>query len=56
MRLINSITHKLKEFSKIPKYAILSHTWEEKELSFQDIGGPNAELMAGFAKVKGCCS
>jgi hypothetical protein len=56
MRLINSATHKLVEFSGvIPEYAILSHTWEKEELSFHDIQGGNAKNMAGYAKVEGCC-
>jgi hypothetical protein len=57
MRLINSTTYELKEVSgEIPEYATLSHTWEKKELSFQDIQERNAKDMAGFAKVKGCCA
>src|SRR5438045_93423 len=57
MRLINSTTHELEEFSgDIPEYAILSHTWEKKELSFQDIQGRNAKQMVEFAKVEACCS
>ncbi|KAK3400346.1 heterokaryon incompatibility protein-domain-containing protein [Sordaria brevicollis] len=39
MRLINTRTLELEEFvgSNIPKYAILSHTWENGEITFQDI-------------------
>jgi hypothetical protein len=56
MRLVNTATCKLEEFSgRIPEYAILSHTWEEQEMSFQDMQGCNAEKTAGFAKVKSCC-
>ncbi|KAF5344921.1 hypothetical protein D9758_011585 [Tetrapyrgos nigripes] len=37
MRLLNTQTLKLQEFyADIPRYAILSHTWE-KEVTFQDI-------------------
>ncbi|KAI8153864.1 Secondary metabolism regulator LAE1 [Colletotrichum sp. SAR 10_70] len=43
--------------SSIPeKYAILSHTWESGEASFQDVG--NTEAMAskpGWAKIKQTC-
>jgi hypothetical protein len=57
MRLVNSSTHKLEEFSgQVPEYAILSHTWETNELSFQDIHEHSAKHMAGFAKVEGCCA
>jgi hypothetical protein len=56
MRLINSTTQKLEEFSgKIPEYAILSHTWGEKELYFQDLQKGNAKHIAEFAKFQGCC-
>ncbi|KAJ2897353.1 HET-domain-containing protein [Zalerion maritima] len=39
MRLINTSTLALEEFfgSKIPEYAILSHTWEDNEISFQQL-------------------
>ncbi|KAI0201266.1 hypothetical protein F4808DRAFT_469900 [Astrocystis sublimbata] len=39
MRLINAKTRKLKEFfdDQIPDYAILSHTWGDDEVTFQDI-------------------
>ncbi|RDW59097.1 hypothetical protein BP5796_12021 [Coleophoma crateriformis] len=38
MRLINAITLQFEEFygDRIPKYAILSHTWDEEEVTFQD--------------------
>jgi len=37
MRLINTGTFELEEFmGAVPKYAILSHTWGEGEVSYQD--------------------
>ncbi|KAK1660001.1 heterokaryon incompatibility protein-domain-containing protein, partial [Colletotrichum godetiae] len=39
MRLINTATLQLEEFidrDRIPPYAILSHTWEDGEVSFQE--------------------
>jgi len=38
MRLINTRTLKLEEFigQQIPQYAILSHTWGDEEVSYQD--------------------
>ena len=40
MRLIDTVTGKfvqILDLSKIPPYAILSHTWEELEQSYQDV-------------------
>ena len=39
MRLLNTTTHKVKEFvgSNHPPYVILSHTWEDEEVSLKDI-------------------
>lgn len=39
MRLINTATLQLTLFlgNDIPKYAILSHTWEEEEMALQDM-------------------
>jgi hypothetical protein len=38
-----------------PEYAILSHTWAEEEVTFDDIGKPHATSMLGYEKVNGCC-
>jgi hypothetical protein len=45
MYLLNTTKRKLEEFggNKIPMYVILSHTWSEKEPTFQDIEGHDAE-------------
>src|SRR6266516_4759294 len=67
MRLLNSYTFELEEFPNrhrhtIPDYAILSHTWEEKEPSFHDMQKSKAEgmdgytKMAGYTKITWCCS
>ncbi|KAF5363021.1 hypothetical protein D9758_012657 [Tetrapyrgos nigripes] len=38
MRLLNTKTLRVREFlTDIPRYAILSHTWEAEEVTFQDI-------------------
>jgi hypothetical protein len=57
MRLLNSSTLKLHEFvgSRIPPYAILSHTWGEEELSFQDLSTGTVVKKKGFEKIKRCC-
>jgi hypothetical protein len=58
MRLINAHTLKFEEFygDRIPKYAILSHTWEEGEVTFQDWQDLEAaSTKAGYVKIKGAC-
>ncbi|KAK7462402.1 hypothetical protein VKT23_008001 [Stygiomarasmius scandens] len=58
MRLLNTKTFKLKEFQvDIPPYAILSHTWDEEEVTFQDIRATFvAKRKAGWSKVKNACA
>ncbi len=57
MRLINAETLQLQEFlGKIPPYAILSHTWGEGEVTFQQWSNRNeAQKRAGYAKIDGSC-
>ncbi|KAL8424235.1 hypothetical protein RB596_004181 [Gaeumannomyces avenae] len=60
MYLINVETKKLERFggAKIPKYAILSHTWGEasEELTFTDISKGNVNKPGvGADKFHGCC-
>jgi len=58
MRLINIKTFEIKELigTTTPPYAILSHTWGDAELTFQDMLDPAAaRSKAGFAKVERCC-
>jgi hypothetical protein len=41
---------------RIPEYAILSHTWDGEEVSFQDIqSGKSFEGSKGYDKIKKCC-
>lgn len=59
MRLLNSLTIKL-EFSvneDIVDYAILSHIWEDKEVSFQGLIYPSGHLhdRTQYNKIKTCC-
>jgi hypothetical protein len=58
MRLIEASTYKLHEFSgdRIPSYAILSHRWEKQEVSLSDLENGKGFEMAGFAKIRGCCT
>ncbi|KAF5341515.1 hypothetical protein D9758_012585 [Tetrapyrgos nigripes] len=54
MRLLNTKTFNVQEFYvSIPRYAILSHTWGEGEVSFQDIQSLEvARDKPGFHKVE----
>jgi len=56
MRLLNVHSLKLKEFfeNQLPKYAILSHTWGNEEILFQDLAA-NPSRKVGYAKVNGTC-
>jgi hypothetical protein len=59
MRLLNVDTLELRTFynaSKRPAYAILSHTWGDEEVSFEDIKKfDNVRRHPGFSKVESCC-
>lgn len=39
----------------LPKYAILSHTWGDGEVSMQDIADPKVHLKEGYAKIAYTC-
>ena len=57
MLLINTSSLKLEEFfeEKIPKYAILSHTWAEGEISYKDFVKNRNHDAAGWTKIRNCC-
>jgi hypothetical protein len=57
MRLLDTSSLELKEFwdNEIPLYAILSHTWETEEVSFQDMQSGRATSKAGYAKISSSC-
>lgn len=56
MHLLNTSTLKLKDFIKaIPDYAILSHTWNDEEVTFDDIDKPHAVSMKGYEKISRSC-
>jgi hypothetical protein len=56
MWLLNASTLKLHSFfENIPEYVILSHTWGEGEVAFEDIDKPYARNMTGYNKIVGCC-
>lgn len=53
MRLINTRTLKLEEFfDNIPHYAILSHTWGDEEVTFQNMCSLNPMVKAGLGYEK----
>jgi len=58
MRLLNTTTLNFKEFlgDHVPPYAILSHTWRENEVTFQDLLTGPAKKMAKFAKLQRFCA
>ena len=61
MRLIKTASLEMEQFyddTKIPEYAILSHTWGDEEATFEDMKSTSASVLsskAGFAKIKACC-
>ena len=58
MRLLNVKTLSLEEFigSKIPPYAILSHTWQEgQEVTLQELGRSEVEKRTGYRKIRLTC-
>ncbi|KAF5345624.1 hypothetical protein D9758_015166 [Tetrapyrgos nigripes] len=59
MRLLNTKNFTVKQFfTDIPRYAILSHTWEQSgEVTFQDIQNLDvARSKAGWCKVENACA
>ncbi|CAJ2511845.1 Uu.00g074700.m01.CDS01 [Anthostomella pinea] len=59
MRLLNTTTLQLKQFlGSRPPYAILSHTWDDEEVTFQDIQdiqGSGASSKIGYQKLSRAC-
>ena len=57
MRLLNAVTRQLKEFQgiNIPSYAILSHRWEDEEVTFPDLANVVGLSKKGWGKIEGCC-
>lgn len=57
MRLLNTKHFSFGEFfdTDIPPYVILSHTWEDEEVSYKDMRKGRFEGKKGYAKIKKCC-
>lgn len=60
MYLLNTSTFQLHHFlsDKVPPYVILSHTWGNDEVLFQDLGKPELHYRQckGFSKIDKCCA
>ena len=57
MRLINTQTGLFEEFvgTNMPKYAILSHTWDEDEVSFAAMAMGSCHHLKGHQKIAATC-
>ncbi|KAF2736355.1 HET-domain-containing protein [Polyplosphaeria fusca] len=59
MWLINAQNQRLEQFlgCDVPKYAILSHTWEHEEVTFQEMSYLHASLTnrKGYRKINHAC-
>ncbi|RAK86429.1 ankyrin repeat-containing protein [Aspergillus costaricaensis CBS 115574] len=63
MRLLNTCLSDTGDFLiqeffdyELPPYAILSHTWGEEEVTFQEINTVSAKEKSGYKKIIQCCS
>lgn len=59
MRLLHAQTLEFEDFASpetTPKYAILSHTWGDEEVTYEDmrVNRESAESKAGYQKIRGC--
>ncbi|KAJ2987029.1 hypothetical protein NUW58_g4733 [Xylaria curta] len=56
MRLLNVHSLVVNEFygDQIPRYAILSHTWGEDEVTLQGMKDGTAKSLEGYKKIEGC--
>lgn len=57
MWLLNCDTYQLESFEgeSHPPYGILSHRWENKEVSFQDVRVGRQADLEGWQKIRSCC-
>jgi hypothetical protein len=57
MRLLDTKTLEVKLFfqRQLPEYAILSHTWEDEEVTLQDMQSGVASHKKGYSKIQRCC-
>jgi hypothetical protein len=56
MWLLNTTTRQLRNFlNDIPDHMILSHTWGEDEVAFEELEQPRTSQKVGYDKILGCC-
>ncbi|KAK5098163.1 hypothetical protein LTR24_001985 [Lithohypha guttulata] len=57
MWLLEAATLELKWFGDrdVPDYAILSHTWDEEEVTYEDMLEKRYANMKGFENINKCC-
>jgi Heterokaryon incompatibility protein (HET) len=57
MNLLHTSKLELRKFDERlrPKYAILSHTWDDHELSYHDMVSGNLPNLPGYEKIKRSC-
>jgi hypothetical protein len=58
MRLLDTSTYELRSFTiNKPQYAILSHTWDEEEVTFADLANEESRTeLKGWMKLTQCCA
>jgi len=58
MRLINTSTLELHDFlgDHFECYAILSHRWDDHEVTFQQLRDGQGPQTKGWNKIVGCCA
>jgi len=58
MRLLKTNTIELHEYfdAQIPPYAILSHRWEDGEVTLQKLQSGEGPQMPGYQKIAKCCA
>ena len=58
MRLIHTTSLAFEEFigGNIPKYAILSHTWRDGEVTYADMQTPLCRRKRGWKKIEYTCA
>lgn len=59
MRLLHTETYRLHDYfcSQVPRYAILSHTWGDREISYEEIqAATDPSAIPEFSKIQGACA
>jgi hypothetical protein len=56
MRLLNTRTLDFLESYEIPTYAILSHRWDEEEVTYNDVKHNRQSVLKGWSKITSFCA